>query len=332
MADKTYAPYEINDNDADTVKQYKNDYNRIIAIPEAQRSKKDKNALSFYSTALPTQKNVAQNSTVIQRPNASNRDVSFNSKDLMVQDVVKAGNKVDALKLERKSDNPEILAKQKQAIKDAEKELENVTKIASEDLQKYPLTTDKRETIPPVNGNKAEEKKEEQQRKLNYNSLYSYYKSGGFGDPSSGDAKRDFGFAILDTLGSGISNAGRGIKGQASEKGKWENVLAQGKQQEFTLEQMREMLKNNKELQSQSNELRKDFEKWVTQNGVTWGSDKEQMKALKEYMAARGNSIAAGGTLDMLLKGSQIALPLIMGLTMTSDARCKKDIVNLTKK
>ena len=313
---ETYSPYEINDNDADTVKQYKNDYNRIIAIPEAQRSKKDLKALNFYKTALPTQKNVAQNSTVIQRPNASNRDVSFNSKDLLVQDVVKAGNKVDELKLQRKSDNPEILAKQKQAIKDAEKELQNVNKIASEDLQKYPLTTDKRETIPPVNGDKAAEKKEEQQRRLNYNSLYSYYKSGGFGDPSSGDAKRDFGFAILDTLGSGIANAGRGIKGQAAQAGKWDSVLSQGKQQEFTLEQMREQLKNNKELQAQVNDLRKDFENWVTENGIKWGNDKEKMKALKEYMAARGNANVAGGTLDMIMKGAQVAssvaLPLLM--------------------
>ena len=329
MADN-YSPYEINENDADTVKQYKNDYNRIIAIPEAQRSKKDINALNFYKTALPTQKNVAQNSTVIQRPNASNRDVSFNSKDPVVQDVVKAGNKVDALKLERKSDNPEILAKQKQAIKDAEAELQNVNKIASEDLQKYPLTTDKREEIPQPK-EEEEKKAEAEQKKLSYNNLYSYYKSGGFGDPASSDAKRDFGFAILDTIGAGLSNAGAGITGGAKTTSRAEDVLRQGKQQEFTLEQMREQLKNNKELQSQANELRKDFEKWVTQNGIDWGSDKEQMKALKEYMAARGNSITAGGTLDTILKGSQIALPLIMGLTMTSDARCKTNIVKLSK-
>lgn len=331
MAEKTYSPYEINDTDNDTVKQYKNDYNRIIAIPEAQRSKKDKNALNFYSTALPTQKNVAQNSTVIQRPNASNRDVSFNSKDPLVKDVIKAGNKVDALKLERKSDNPAILAKQKQAIKDAEKELENVTKITSEDLQKYPLTTDVREPIPKAKDGFPPAPKAEEPKKLNYSNLYSYFKSGGFGDPTSGAAKRDFGFAILDTLGAGIANAGRGIKGQSAQAGKWENVLNQGKQQEFTLEQMREQLKNNKELQAQVNDLRKDFENWVTENGVKWGNDADKMKALKEYMAARGNSIAAGGTLDTVLKGAQVAssvaLPLILGL---SDERCKTAI-NLTK-
>src|SRR5574344_561341 len=182
MADKKYSPYEINDNDADTVRQYKNDYNRIIATPEAQRSKKDLKALNFYNTALPTQKNVAQGSAAVQRPLASNRDVSVASKDPIVQNFVTQGNKVGALKLERKSDNPEIRAKQEQSIKDAEKELQNVNEIASEDLRKYPLSTNKREPIPQITGNQAKEKKEEQQRKLNYNSLYSYYKSGGFGD------------------------------------------------------------------------------------------------------------------------------------------------------
>lgn len=330
MADN-YSPYEINDNDADTVKQYKNDYNRIIAIPEAQRSKKDIKALSFYKSALPTQKNVAQNSTVIQRPNASNRDVSFNSKDPFVQDVVKAGNKVDSLKLERKADNPEIRAKQEKAIKDAEAELQSVNKIASEDLQKYPLTTDKRETITQPKEAPAEKKEEAQQKKLSYNNLYSYFKSGGFGDPSTSDAKRDFGFAVLDTIGAGISNAGAGITGGAKKTSRAEDVLRQGKQQEFTLEQMREQLANNKELQAQANALRKDFESWVTEKGVEWGSDADKMKALKEYMAARGNANVAGGTLDMFLKGSQIALPLIMGLTALSDARCKTSIVKLSK-
>lgn len=329
MADKTYSPATVNDTDSSQVKNAKKSYNDLLLKPN--RTKKEENDLRYYSNLLGTQQNVAQSSAAIQRPLASDRNVSIASKDPVVQNVVAQGNKIDALKSQRKSDDPEILAKQKQDIKDAEKEMENITHIASEDIQDFPLEEDKKNSMAKNGNQPPVETKTEEPRKLSYSNLYSYFKSGGFGDPTSGSAKRDFGFAILDTLGSGIANAGRGIKGQASEKGKWENVLAQGKQQEFTLEQMREMLKNNKELQSQSNELRKDFESWVTENGVKWGSDKEKMKAFKEYMAARGNSIVAGGTLDTALKGAQIAssvaLPLILGL---SDERCKTAI-NLTK-
>lgn len=329
MADKTYSPATVNDTDSSQVKSVKKSYNDLLLKPN--RSKKEENDLRYYSNLLGTQQNVAQNSAAVQRPLASDRDVSVASKDPIVQNVVAQGNKIDELKSQRKSDDPEILAKQKQNIKDAEKEMENITHIASEDIQNFPLEEDKKNSMAKKDNPPPVETKTEEPRKLSYSNLYSYYKSGGFGDPSSSDAKRDFGFAILDTIGSGLSNAGRGIKGQASEKGKWENVLAQGKQQEFTLEQMKEMLNNNKELQAQSNELRKDFESWVTENGVKWGSDKEKMKAFKEYMAARGNSIVAGGTLDTALKGAQIAssvaLPLILGL---SDERCKTAI-NLTK-
>lgn len=332
MADKTYSPATVNENDSSQVKNVKKSYNDLLLKPN--RTKKEESDLKYYSNLLGTQQNVAQGSAAVQRPLASNRDVSIASKDPIVQSVVAQGNKIDALKSERKSEDPETLAKQKQAIKDAEKEMENVTHIATEDLKNFPLEEDKKNSMESNQDPPLVETKTEEPRKLSYSNLYSYYKSGGFGDPTSSGAKRDFGFAILDTLGSGIANAGRGIKGQASEKGKWENVLAQGKQQEFTLEQMREMLKNNKELQAQSNELRKDFESWVTENGVKWGSDKEKMKAFKEYMAARGNSIVAGGTLDTALKGAQIAssvaLPLILGLTGVSDERCKTAI-NLTK-
>ena len=331
MADKTYSPATVNDTDSSQVKNAKKTYNDLLLKPN--RTKKEENDLRYYSNLLGTQQNVAQGTAATQAPLKSNRDVSVASKDPIVQDVVKAGNKVDELKLQRKSDDPEILAKQKQDIADAEKNLENVSSIAKEDLEKNPLITENKKSVS--NGSEAPEVKtqEENTRKgLSYSNLYSYFKSGGFGDPSSSDAKRDFGFAILDILGSGIANAGRGIKGQASEKGKWENVLAQGKQQEFTLEQMKEMLNNNKELQSYSNELRKDFENWATENGVKWGNDKEKMKALKEYTAARGNAVVSGGALDMIMKGGQLAgslaLPLI--LASVSDERCK-NAINLTK-
>lgn len=329
MADKTYSPATVNDTDSSQVKNVKKSYNDLLLKPN--RTKKEENDLRYYSNLLGTQQNVAQSSAAVQRPLSSNRNVSIASKDPIVQNVVAQGNKIDALKSQRKSNDPEILAKQKQDIKDAEKEMENITHIASEDIQNFPLEEDKKNSIPKNGNPPPVETKTEEPRKLSYSNLYSYFKSGGFGDPTSGAAKRDFGFAILDTLGSGIANAGRGIKGQASEKGKWENVLAQGKQQEFTLEQMREMLKNNMALQEQANALRKDFEDWATENGVKWGSNKEKMKALKDYTAARGNSIVAGGTLDTALKGAQIAssvaLPLILGL---SDERCK-NAINLTK-
>lgn len=310
MADKTYSPATVNDTDSSQVKSVKKSYNDLLLKPN--RSKKEENDLRYFSNLLGTQQNVAQNSASVQRPLASNRDVSVASKDPIVQNVVAQGNKIDALKSQRKSDDPEILAKQKQDIKDAEKEMENITHIASEDIQNFPLEEDKKNSMAKKDNPPPVETKAEEPRKLSYSNLYSYYKSGGFGDPSSGDAKRDFGFAILDTIGSGLSNAGRGIKGQASEKGKWENVLAQGKQQEFTLGQMKEMLKNNMALQEQANNLRKDFENWATENGVKWGSDKEKMKALKDYTAARGNSVAAGSPLDMILKGAQIALPMLL--------------------
>lgn len=330
MADKTYSPATVNDTDSSQVKNVKKSYNDLLLKPN--RTKKEENDLRYYSNLLGTQQNVAQSSAAIQRPLASDRNVSIASKDPVVQNVVAQGNKIDALKSQRKSDDPEILAKQKQDIKDAEKEMENITHIASEDIQNFPLEEDKKNSMAKNGNQPPVETKTEEPRKLSYSNLYSYFKSGGFGDPSSSDAKRDFGFAILDTLGSGIANAGRGIKGQASEKGKWENVLDQGKQQEFTLEQMKEMLNNNKELQSYSNELRKDFENWATENGVKWGNDKEKMKALKEYTAARGNAVVSGGALDMIMKGGQLAgslaLPLI--LASVSDERCK-NAINLTK-
>lgn len=310
MADKTYSPATVNDTDSSQVKGVKKSYNDLLLKPN--RTKKEENDLRYYSNLLGTQQNVAQGSAAVQRPLASDRDVSVASKDPIVQNVVAQGNKIDALKSERKSNDPEILAKQKQNIKDAEREMENITHIASEDIQNFPLEEDKKNSMTKNGNPPPVETKVEEPRKLSYSNLYSYFKSGGFGDPTSSDAKRDFGFAILDTLGSGLANAGRGIKGQASEKGKWENVLAQGKQQEFTLEQMREMLKNNMALQEQANNLRKDFEDWVTEKGIKWGSDKEKMKALQQYMAARGNSVVSGGPLDMILKGAQVALPMLL--------------------
>ncbi len=149
--------------------------------------------------------------------------------------------------------------------------------------------------------------------RLSYNNLYSYYKSGGFGDPSSSDAKRDFGFAILDTIGSGLANAGRGIKGQSSEASKWENILKQGKTNQTEFEMLDKQLANNEAFQSYLNNLRKDFEEWTTNYGIKMGSDEEKMKALKEYTAARGNQMTndlktmiTKGLIDASINGVQM--------------------------
>lgn len=138
--------------------------------------------------------------------------------------------------------------------------------------------------------------------RLSYNNLYSYYKSGGFGDPSSGDAKRDFGFAILDTIGSGLSNAGRGIKGQGTEAGYWDKILAQGKSNQTEFEMLDKQLENNEAFQSYLNNLRKDFEDWTTKYGIKMGNDKEKMEALKAYTAAKGNQMENDWK-NMLLRG-----------------------------
>lgn len=127
--------------------------------------------------------------------------------------------------------------------------------------------------------------------RLNYNNLYSYYKSGGFGDPTSSDAKRDFGFAILDTIGSGLSNAGRGIKGQGTEAGYWDKILAQGKSNQTEFEMLDKQLEQNEELQSYINNLRKDFENYMLNKKIDLGSDEEKMEALKKFTAAYGNQL-----------------------------------------
>lgn len=127
--------------------------------------------------------------------------------------------------------------------------------------------------------------------RLSYNNLYSYYKSGGFGDPSSSDAKRDFGFAILDTIGSGLSNAGRGIKGQSAEDSKWDKILKQGKTNQTEFEMLDKQLANNMSMQNYINNLRKDFEKWRIDNSIAYGTDKEKMDALKAFTNASGGQL-----------------------------------------
>lgn len=127
--------------------------------------------------------------------------------------------------------------------------------------------------------------------RLSYNNLYSYYKSGGFGDPSSSDAKRDFGFAILDTIGSGLSNAGRGIKGQSAEDSKWDKILKQGKTNQTEFEMLDKRLEQDKELQSYVNNLRKNFEAWALKYKIDLGSDDKKMEALKKFTAAYGNQM-----------------------------------------
>lgn len=160
--------------------------------------------------------------------------------------------------------------------------------------------------LPKTDGNPEDENEKTitpaEQKRLSYNNLYSYYKSGGFGDPASSDAKRDFGFAILDTIGSGLANAGRGIKGQASEASKWDKILAQGKSNQTEFEMLDKQLANNEAFQSYLNNLRKDFEDWSTKYGIKMGNDKEKMEALKKYTAARGNQMENDWK-NMLLRG-----------------------------
>jgi hypothetical protein len=137
----------------------------------------------------------------------------------------------------------------------------------------------------------AEKTEKATPNRLSYNNLYSYYKSGGFGDPTSSDAKRDFGFAILDTIGSGLANAGRGIKGQSSEASKWENILKQGKTNQTEFEMLDKQLEQNEKLQSYVNDLRKNFEAWALKYKIDLGSDDKKMEALKKFTAAYGNQM-----------------------------------------
>lgn len=196
----------------------------------------------------------------------------------------------------------------KQSVADANKNLDaskslNVSKSAentkTEEKQKENEKNKKERVERPVMSeeknlplsNNSAKAEEAQQRRLNYNNLYSYYKSGGFGDPSSGDAKRDFGFAILETLGSGIANAGKGIKGQSADASKWENILKQGKSNQTEFEMLDKQLKNNMSMQNYINDLRKNFEKWRIDNSIAYGTDKEKMDALKAFTNASGGQL-----------------------------------------
>jgi hypothetical protein len=196
----------------------------------------------------------------------------------------------------------------KQSVADANKNLDastglNVSKSAedtkTEEKQKENEKQKKERVEKPVmseeknitpSGSSAEAT-EAQQRRLNYNNLYSYYKSGGFGDPSSGNAKRDFGFAILETIGGGLTNAGKGIKGQGADASKWENILKQGKSNQTEFEMLDKQLENNMSMQNYINKLRKDFEKWRIDNSISYGTDKEKMDALKAFTNASGGQL-----------------------------------------
>lgn len=159
-------------------------------------------------------------------------------------------------------------------------------KTRKENFQPEPPKNEKTPTETP-----ATDTTKTTPNRLSYNNLYSYYKSGGFGDPTSGAAKRDFGFAILDTIGSGLSNAGRGIKGQSEIAGKWENILKQGKTNQTEFEMLDKQLANNMSMQNYINNLRKDFEKWRIDNNIAYGTDKEKMDALKAFSNASGGQL-----------------------------------------
>lgn len=159
-------------------------------------------------------------------------------------------------------------------------------KTRKENFQPEPPKEPETPIEPPAGG-----AKKTTPNRLSYNNLYSYYKSGGFGDPTSSDAKRDFGFAILNTIGSGLSNAGRGIKGQGAEAGYWDKILAQGKSNQTEFEMLDKQLANNEALQSYANNLRKDFEDYMLTKKIDLGSDEKKMEALKAFTAAYGNQL-----------------------------------------
>lgn len=286
-----------------------------VAEPSPWQNNKNLNNLNLDPNAFETPKTDAQKG--FTKAEKNKRDAQK-----ATWDEIKASQKATAPEVATPADNVQFTDEDyirmtggrfipehyKQSVADANKNLDastglNVSKSAentkTEEKQKEneknkkerverPGMSEEKNITPSDNSAKAEEA---QQRRLNYNNLYSYYKSGGFGDPSSGDAKRDFGFAILETLGSGIANAGKGIKGQNADASKWENILKQGKSNQTEFEMLDKQLKNNMSMQNYINNLRKDFEKWRIDNSIAYGTDKEKMDALKAFTNASGGQL-----------------------------------------
>lgn len=152
-----------------------------------------------------------------------------------------------------------------------------------------------------------------------FRNIIAYYRTGGYGDPNSKQAKKDMGYAILGQLGkvasqiSNVANAAAGKAAVADTTSQWdsEEEKAQGqyfdfnsKDKDFDLnvKKMQKELANNKEMQKELNKLQKDFQDWTIKQQIAYGSDAEKLKAIKKFVSANQNSLTSGGLMDTALK------------------------------
>lgn len=152
-----------------------------------------------------------------------------------------------------------------------------------------------------------------------FRNIIAYYRTGGYGDPDSKQAKKDMGYAILGQLGkvaSQISNVANAVAGKAAvadTESQWdlEQAEAQGqyfdfnsKDKDFDLnvKKMDKELANNKEMQRELNKLQKDFQDWTIKQQIAYGSDAEKLEAIKKFVSANQNSLTSGGFMDTALK------------------------------
>ena len=152
-----------------------------------------------------------------------------------------------------------------------------------------------------------------------FRNIIAYYRTGGYGDPDSKQARKDMGYAILGQLGkvasqiSNVANAAAGKAAVADTESQWdlEQAEAQGqyfdfnsKDKDFDLnvKKMDKELANNKEMQRELNKLQKDFQDWTIKQQIAYGSDAEKLEAIKKFVSANQNSLASGGFMDTALK------------------------------
>ena len=152
-----------------------------------------------------------------------------------------------------------------------------------------------------------------------FRNIIAYYRTGGYGDPDSKQAKKDMGYAILGQLGkvasqiSNVANAAAGKAAVADTESQWdlEQAEAQGqyfdfnsKDKDFDLnvKKMDKELANNKEMQRELNKLQKDFQDWTIKQQIAYGTDAEKLEAIKKFVSANQNSLASGGFMDTALK------------------------------
>ena len=152
-----------------------------------------------------------------------------------------------------------------------------------------------------------------------FRNIIAYYRTGGYGDPNSKQAKKDMGYAILGQLGkvasqiSNVANAAAGKAAVADTESQWdlEQAEAQGqyfdfnsKDKDFDLnvKKMDKELANNKEMQRELNKLQKDFQDWTIKQQIAYGSDAEKLEAIKKFVSANQNSLTSGGLMDTALK------------------------------